>query len=170
LRDARLPDGTPAFSEREIAHMADVRTLVGGFYLAHVWSLAVMILVVVALARAPRTRRLIARGLLGGSLLTLAIAAVVGLMMAVAFDWFFTSFHTVFFEGMTWYFYRGDTLLRIYPEVFWSDFGFVLGALALLQAVILGAGCWWWLRRTRRRRAPALEAASIAEPGSRATI
>ena len=40
--------------------------------------------------------------------------------MLLGFDRFFDDFHGVFFEGDSWRFARGDTLLRIYPERFWE--------------------------------------------------
>ncbi|MEZ5099854.1 MAG: DUF1461 domain-containing protein [Thermoleophilia bacterium] len=168
LRDARLPDGTPAFNDREVQHMQDVRDLVGGFYWAHIGSLILLVLLLAALARTPATRRYVPRALLGGVGFMVALAAVVGIMMAVAFDWFFTAFHHAFFEGMTWYFYRGDTLLRIYPNRFWNDFGFVLGGVAVVQAIVLAGGCWWWIRRTRRREAVAPRREPVGAPAPEA--
>jgi hypothetical protein len=93
--------------------------------------------------------RLIPRALLGGGLLTLGIAAGIGIYMLVNFDGFFVQFHEALFEGDTWRFRSTDTLLRLYPDAFWSDFGGVLAALTVLQALGLSGVCWWRLRRSR---------------------
>ena len=47
LREARLPSGSPAFEEREIQHMGDVRGLVAGFLT--VWAVALVLTVAAAL-------------------------------------------------------------------------------------------------------------------------
>jgi integral membrane protein (TIGR01906 family) len=150
LREARLPDGSPAFTEREIVHMQDVRTLVGALYWYHLGALALILVVALAFRRSTSARGLLSRALLAGGVLTLAGALLLVVLMLTAFDWLFTNFHLAFFEGESWRFPTSDTLIRIYPETFWSDFSIVLGALTVLQAVTLAASSWWWLRRGRR--------------------
>jgi integral membrane protein (TIGR01906 family) len=149
LREARLPEGGPAFTEREIVHMDDVRTLIGYLFWGHLAALGAIAALTVALARFG-FRGVLARGLLGGGVLTLAVAALLVGLMLTDFDWLFNAFHRTFFEGETWVFPTSDTLIRVYPEVFWSDFAIVLGVLTVLQAIALTAGAWWWLRRSRR--------------------
>ena len=164
LREARLPAGGPAFNEREIVHMQDVRGLVGKVLLAHAIAL-LAILVAWILARAGHVRGAVSRGLLVGGLLTLALAATLGLMMLVAFDWFFVQFHEALFTGETWQFPSSDTLIRLYPDAFWSDFGGVLAGLTVIQAAALSGGLWWWLRRERGRARPPVRRTETA-PGS----
>lgn len=160
LRDARLPDGRPAFGSREIQHMADVRGLVGAVLLAHLLALSAIVIVWFA-ARARGLDGVVSTGLLRGSVLTLALAAAIGLAMLVSFDWFFVQFHEALFTGDTWRFARSDTLLRLYPDAFWSDFGGVLAGLTILQAIALGGGLW--LRRRKVRR-PAVASAGLDVP------
>ncbi len=150
LRDARLPDGSVAFTEREIVHMGDVRGLVGKVLLAHAIALAAIVVVAIV-AHASRLGGVLSRGILAGSFLTLALAAALGLMMLISFDWFFVQFHEALFTGDTWRFADSDTLLRLYPDAFWSDFGGVLAALTVVQAAALAGGLWWWRRRARAR-------------------
>ena len=149
LREARLPDGSPAFTEREIVHMQDVRTLVGALYWYHLGALALILVVAVSFRRSSTSRGLLPRALLAGGLLTLGGALLLVILMLAAFDWLFENFHTAFFEGDTWLFPTTDTLIRIYPETFWSDFSIVLGVLTVVQALALAGGSWWWLRRGR---------------------
>jgi integral membrane protein (TIGR01906 family) len=151
LREARLPDGRLAFNERELVHMTDVRGLVGKVLLAHLLAVAAIVVIAFA-AHARRLSAVVSRGLLWGSGLTLAIAAVLGILMLVSFDWFFVQFHEALFTGDTWRFRSGDTLLRLYPDAFWSDFAGVLAGLTVLQAGVLGGVLW----RRRRSRARAL--------------
>ncbi len=150
LREARLPDGTPAFNEREVAHMDDVRGLVGKVFLAHALAVGAIVLAALA-AYFLQAKGVLARGLFRGSVLTLGIAAAIGIYMLANFDDFFVQFHEALFEPNTWRFPSSDTLIRLYPDAFWSDFGAVLAGFVVLQAVALGGGLWWWKRRASRR-------------------
>lgn len=153
LRDAQLPDGQVAFTEAEIVHMSDVRSLVGTVLLVWAISLGVVVLAWLAAWRL-RLGAALVRGLIGGGALTLAVAAVLGVVMLVDFDWFFVRFHEALFTGDSWLFPFSSTLIRLYPDAFWSDFGAVLAVLTILQAVAL-AGVLWWRRRRLRVSLPA---------------
>lgn len=136
LRDSRLPQGGPAFDAREQAHMADVRAVTRGFTIAWAAGNAVLALAAVVLARAGRLGEL-ARGLRWGALLTFACFGVTALVMVADFDAFFTAFHGIFFEGDSWRFVSQDTLLRLYPDAFWSVAGALIAALVLVQAGVI---------------------------------
>ena len=149
LRDARLPSGRPAFGDRELRHMSDVRRYVLGLYLIH----AIGILALVALALRRRTRQVVRDGLAGGALVTLGIAAFVAVYVAVSPVSFLGGFHRVFFSGDSWRFAETDTLRRLFPDSFWSDTAVALGALVTLQAVaLLGVAIYW--RRQATHPAP----------------
>ena len=145
LREARLPDGTPAFDEDEIRHMDDVRALVRGTLIA--WAIALVLGLGALLAlrridgpsplRLPWTPALgpVGTALVGGAYLTIAAMALAGLVMLIDFDFFFDDlFHGLFFEGDSWQFDDEDTLLQLYPEFFWGVAGATLAALVVLQA------------------------------------
>jgi integral membrane protein (TIGR01906 family) len=164
LRNARLPDGSAAFTEREIVHMADVRRVVGRVLLAHAIALAAALAAALALWRLG-LRRLVAPGLLAGAGLTLTVAAALGVYMLATFDGFFVQFHRALFPGDSWLFRDSDTLIRLYPDAFWSDFGGVLAGLAVLQAAALAGASWWRLRRGRAR-APEPAASGDPQPSA----
>ena len=143
----RLPDGKPAFSNRERRHLQDVRRYVLGLYLIH----AIGILALAALAISRRTRPVVRDGLVAGALLTLGIAAFVGIFVAISPVGFLGGFHRVFFSGDSWRFAETDTLRRLFPDRFWSDTTIALGALVGVQALaILGVA---FLRRDLRPEA-----------------
>ncbi len=149
LRDARLPSGRPAFGDRELRHLRDVRRYVLGLYLIH----AIGILVLVALALLRRTRRVVRDGLAGGALFTLGIAAFVAVYVGASPVSFLGGFHRFFFSGDSWRFAETDTLRRLFPDSFWSDTAVALGALVAVQAVaLLGVALYW--RRQAIRPAP----------------
>jgi integral membrane protein (TIGR01906 family) len=152
LERATLPDGSPAFDERELAHMDDVRTLFG----AALRSQLVAALAIAALALAlgwTGLRTVVPRGLLAGALATLAVAVFAVPVILLGFDDFFTGFHEVFFEGDSWRFSDTDTLIRVYPERFWEDVSQLAAAITVVQALVLAPLAWWWLRAAKRRGA-----------------
>ena len=152
LERATLPDGSPAFDERELAHMDDVRTLFG----AALRSQLVAALALAALALVlgwTRLRTVVPRGLLAGALATLAVAVLAVPVILLGFDDFFTGFHEVFFEGDSWRFSDTDTLIRLYPERFWEDVSQLAAAITVVQALVLAPLAWWWLRAAKRRSA-----------------
>ena len=151
LERATLPDGSPAFGNRELTHMRDVRTLFGAAL--RLQLIAVVAIAVLALALA-RTRHRVAVpvGLLAGAAATLVVALLVVPMILLGFDGFFTGFHEVFFSGDSWQFADSDTLIRIYPEQFWIDVSRFTAAMAVVQALVLAPLSWWWLRTAGRKR------------------
>lgn len=147
LRDARLPDGRPAFTPRETRHMADVREVVATALTA--WGVAL----VVGAAALVALRRLAAPGvvrttLVRGALGTLVAMGLLGAVMAVDFDWFFVAFHDLLFEPGTWRFRSGLSLRQLYPDAFWAIAGAAVAVLVLLQASAVA------LVARRRPRAP----------------
>ncbi len=149
LRQARLPTGEVAFNVREVAHMADVRGVIGGFLIA--WAVALGLLGAAALAlRRGGEPGSLARALGAGVRFTVALFALASLLMLVSFEWFFEGFHGLLFEGRSWRFRPGDTLRSLYPDAFWGVAGGLLATLVALQAVALGL-----VLRARTHAAPA---------------
>ena len=160
LRRARLPDGRAAFTAREVRHMRDVRTLLGRLYVLQLVAAAGLAALALAFAFHPSRRLLVPRALRLGALLTLALAALVGLASVVYWPAFSTPFHLVFFGESSWRFADTDTLRRLYPDRFWIDTAIVLGALAVVQAAAIWALARVWERRAQGR------AALVAKPAA----
>jgi hypothetical protein len=74
LRRASLPDGSPAFNEREVAHMDDVRAVFARLLRAQLVAVVLVVALAACLWRS-RARWVVPTGLLAGSLATLALAA-----------------------------------------------------------------------------------------------
>lgn len=163
LERTTLADGSPAFGTRELRHMEDVRGIVGFLFPLHTTLLGGLLVVVAALWRSRRGREAVARGLLAGAYGTVVIAAVLGLVMLVAWDPFFETFHRLFFEGMTWWFYADDTLRRVYPDAFWMGVAAWLTGLATLFTGLVLALARRWLRRLARDQTPARAGAGATD-------
>lgn len=156
LRRARLPGGSPAFNERELAHMTDVRNVLGGAYVFQLAAAAGIVLLAIACGFFLPLPKLVPRALRFGALLTLGLAVLVGVLSVTYYPAFSTPFHDLFFGSSSWRFADGDTLRRLYPDRFWMDTAIVLGVLAVLQAGVLLLLARAWERRAGApRRAPA---------------
>jgi len=142
-----LPDGSAAFTERELSHMEDVRSIFGVLLRGQLVVLVGLVLVGLGLART-RHRHLVPRGLLAGGFATLGVAALAVPFVLLGFDRFFTRFHELFFDDDSWRFSTRDTLIRIYPEQLWQDVSILVALLTVVQAVVLAFLARWWLRRT----------------------
>ena len=147
LRQARMPDGQPAFSAYELEHMQDVRILIGRVYALHLVILVAIIGLSIGLSGSPETKMAMPRALRAGAIFTLVLAAGLITYILINFYTFFIQFHEVFFESGTWTFQFTDTLIRLYPLQLWSDVAILLGVGTVVQAALLLAGSWWWLRR-----------------------
>lgn len=145
LERATLPDGTAAFGERELAHMADVRRLYGRALALQVALVVALVTAAIGLRRTSQ-RTLVPRGVIMGSVATLVVVALLVPVMLLGFDRFFEDFHGVFFEGDSWRFAPGDTLLRIYPEQFWERTSQVIALLIVAQAMVAAPLALFWKR------------------------
>ena len=150
LETAQLPDASPAFDERELAHMRDVRSVFGAALRAQLVALLILAVFAAAVART-RLRAVVPLGLLIGALATLTVAVLTLPVILLGFDSFFVRFHEMFFEGDSWRFAETDTLIRVYPERFWVDVSRIAAALTVSQALLLAALAWWWRRAAQRR-------------------
>ena len=145
-------DGTqrPGFSEKELAHMADVRGLVRGLSLLRyaAGGLALLILALYWFHRQHRADRekLLAdvlKGAARGAYLLLGIVLALGIWGAVNFTGLFVTFHKVFFRNDLWLLNpRQDLLIMLMPTRFfvWYAGQIALACwpvLAMMAAVIV---------------------------------
>ncbi len=144
LADQTFDDGTPLYNERELSHMYDVKILTQ--QALRVWAGALLALA--ALGVAAWRLGLLAElraALAQGGALTVALILALLVLIALSFDWLFTEFHGIFFEGDSWLFLYSDTLIRLFPMRFWQDVFLALGGLSLLG----GLGLWKGFRQKR---------------------
>ncbi len=128
-----LPDGGDArdalYAADEVEHLRDVRVRI-------TWLRRAGLLAGLALAAAwlvPAWRPTAARASVWGGGMTVGLIALLGAGIAVAWSWLFTTFHVLLFPEGTWQFAADSGLIRLFPDVFWSD-----AAVALVGGVALG--------------------------------
>jgi integral membrane protein (TIGR01906 family) len=136
---ASLDGDAPILEASERSHMADVGALVR--ILAGLEAVAIVVLLVTGwVLRRERARR--GRLLLGAALAVGAVALVLGIFFAVAFDAAFASFHALFFRQGTWQFGPDSNLIRLFPEPFWFETSLLAGL-----SIVLSAALAVWLAR-----------------------
>lgn len=141
LERLRLADGEPAYNERELGHMEDVKAVLDGLTLLAGIALAVGLASAWILARLDRCAPWSA--LAQGGALTLALLLGLAAWMLIGFEGFFQAFHGVFFESGTWVFSYSDTLIRLFPLPFWQDAGLIVaGGVCVLAVCAVAVGGW----------------------------
>lgn len=140
------------FNEREVAHLKDVRSLIALCYC--VQQATLLYLVIFALAGFIWQRKRFAppliRMLVGGSILTIALLAFMGIAALADFDWLFTTFHHVFFSGDSWI--LSGYLPQIFTGGFFYDAAlFIIGAV-VVEALVIGGLGGLFIQRWRKTR------------------
>jgi integral membrane protein (TIGR01906 family) len=136
---ANIDNDPPILDDAERSHMSDVGGLVR--VLAGLEAAAILVLVVAGRwLRNERERR--ARLLQRAAVAVGAVAVMLGIFFAVAFDTAFASFHALFFAQGTWQFGPGSNLIRLFPEPFWFEVSLLAGA-----SIVLSSGLAVWLAR-----------------------
>ena len=140
------------FNEREVVHLEDVRSLIVLCYCVHQATLVYLIIFALAgfIWKRKRFAPPIIRMMVGGSILTIALLAFVGIAALADFDWLFTTFHHLFFSGDSWI--LSGYLPQILTWGFFYDAAlFIIGAVVVEALVIGGLGgffiCRW--KKTR---------------------
>ncbi len=147
LADLKDSQGLPLFNERELTHMVDVKVLLGkAIALDIVFGLLLAGALGILLSQR-ETRYRAPFYLFMGSLVTLALCMSTVIVVPLQFRFFFVEFHHVFFIGDTWLFPRSDTLIQLFPEVFWFDALQSWIFLIIVEAILLGGVTYIWMRR-----------------------
>ena len=142
------------FNSKEITHMRDVKRLVWGVYaVAAMTAFYLLAATVLGLVRQRRRfARILARRLLWGGALTIALIVGVGLFALVGFDTLFQKFHQLSFANDLWQLdSRTDFLVMLFPQDFWLDATMWVATRALAAALVIGVVAGGYLLYLRRR-------------------
>jgi integral membrane protein (TIGR01906 family) len=137
----------PIYNEREIKHMLDVKNLTDAVQTGAWLATIVVIGGLGILLWQPTTRPLAYQALYIGGLTTVAILALIAMLIVVAWGFFFQTFHELLFPPGTWSFYYTDALIRLFPEQFWFDVGLILSLTPLFLGFLVAFLGWFLLRR-----------------------
>jgi integral membrane protein (TIGR01906 family) len=154
-------DGEPAFTSSELDHMEDVKRVTRAAIRVLVLSLVAFLICAGLLVYHPASRPDLLRAISRGGWVTLTSIALLLLTMGISWDFFFDSFHALFFEAGTWQFYTSDTLIRLYPQQFWFDSALVVGILTIGGALV----CILLPRYFRRDAVPPAQVETLPADG-----
>ncbi|MDX2341107.1 TIGR01906 family membrane protein [Micrococcus sp. M4NT] len=138
--------GGPLFTEAEVSHMADVKTVMLWATVALVVLTVLCILLIVHLLR--NNPGGVRRALFAAAAWFLVALIVLAVLAVIGWSSFFAGFHSLFFADGSWTFSVQDALIRLYPSQFWIDAAVAVGLISLLTALLTLVFTW----PTRRRR------------------
>jgi len=81
--------------------------------------------------------RALGKSLRSGAWLSIGLIALIVALTLLSFNSLFDRFHRLFFAEGSWLFYQNDTLIRLFPLVFWRDAFLLVGLVVLLAAGLL---------------------------------
>ncbi|MGY4542031.1 integral membrane protein (TIGR01906 family) [Arthrobacter sp. UYNi723] len=139
-------EGGRLFLESEVGHMADVKGVLSVSFLVAFVMLLIAVASCVYLAW--RYHGAVRRALFSGAVLTLALIVALTVSAVLAWEAFFAQVHALFFAAGTWTFRVDDTLIRLFPEQFWTDAAITIAALVFLVTTLTVA-FGWPVRRPR---------------------
>jgi len=149
-----VKDGEPfvLFNQREVAHLRDVKDLI---WLDYRFLLMTLIYTLtyagVSLLWRKDWRRL-ARGVAGGSGITLALMLALGLGILLGFDQLFWQFHVISFANELWQLDpTKDYLIMLFPQGFWYDAAIFCAVVTAGLAIILGGVAGVYLKRIKEQ-------------------
>jgi integral membrane protein (TIGR01906 family) len=150
LAALRLPGTDQSlFSRPELSHMIDVKRLTDTLWVVHLVSGVIVVGGLVLLLARADTRKEGYRALLTGGLLTSGFLLALVLFVLLSWQTFFVTFHDIFFAPGTWTFDRSDSLIRLFPDKFWSDAGTILTVGALIAGLLVAGVGYLLGRRTQ---------------------
>ena len=138
------------FTEREIAHMADVRGLfLAAIALRRICLVFILAAVGVIVLTKGKLRQVLPKTIFAGTLLFFGTAAVLGLIISTDFTRYFILFHHIFFTNDLWMLDPAvDMLINIVPEPFFIDTAArILVTFGILAAAVLGVS-YYLMRKT----------------------
>ncbi len=143
----------PLYSENDALHMKDVKGLVWMDYWMLIISAGYCAVYVISMLIWNRwnSGRELAMGAKRGGIATVGLIAFLGVFAVTSFDWFFTTFHRLFFPNGNWQFPPGDHMITLFPEGFWVDVTLLVGVVALGLGLLAGGVGFVCLKRMEKR-------------------
>lgn len=139
LKEQLLP-GTdkPLYNEEEISHMLDVKRVADSLIRPLSWiGIVVVGGGLLWLLGRFQSRKLGYQAIFRGGLFTTLLLLGIGGFILIGWNTFFVTFHDLLFPPGTWTFPLTDSLIRLFPERFWFDYGVVLSGTILAEAIFV---------------------------------
>ena len=135
------------YNQSEIHHMLDVKKLADTFMILMWISLIIVAGGLLILLVRPDSRFEGYKALFHGGVLTVGILLIMLVLILISWSLVFTQFHELLFPPDTWTFNYSDSLIRLFPEQFWFDFGLIWAGLIFFEGLIVTLVGYLLLRR-----------------------
>ncbi len=124
------------FEEREILHMVDVKELFSKGYI--IKNIMLIVLIIALGWLAIYYREAIGKTLIASSLWPMILMSILGLLMYVDFNKYFTYFHHIFFTNDLWLLDPNtDILIQMLPIEFFSSIAFKILSFFVVELLIV---------------------------------
>ena len=132
-----LPDD---FNQREKEHLTDVKSLAaesfGTLLMLMVFFTALALFCAFAIKARSSMKGFMANVMIAGSILAIAFAIIVFLLISMDFSSSFESFHRLFFKQGTYLFDpKNELLVRMYPEQLFRDLSIKIGMNIFIASI-----------------------------------
>lgn len=144
------------FNQREVGHLKDVKGLIWLDYriLMGTGIFALAYTGVSLFWQKGRRRRRLAKAVVAGSGITLALMLALGIGSVLNFEQLFLQFHLIGFANDLWMLDPSkDYLIMLFPGGFWYDAALFCGAGTIVLALVLGGVAGGYLFASRRKQA-----------------
>jgi integral membrane protein (TIGR01906 family) len=147
-----IKDGQPfeLFNYRETIHLRDVKKLIWLDYWVGLGTLVYVLAYagVCLFWRRPEYWRRLARGVVGGSGITLGLMLALGLVSLVDFNWIFWQFHVISFTGNDFWLLdpTSDYLKMLFADGYFYDVVLFCTLGVAGAAVVMGGASGVWLK------------------------
>lgn len=132
--------GDQLFLAREVGHMVDVKGVLSASFLVGLVMFLVTIAACAYLAKS--SKGAVRSALFSGAVLTLVLIVALTATAVLGWESFFAQVHALFFAAGTWTFRVDDTLIRLFPEQFWTDAAITVAVIVLLVTTLALAFGW----------------------------
>jgi integral membrane protein (TIGR01906 family) len=138
------------FTEEEKIHFKDVKALVKIDYLICIISLGIIIIFLICalMNRKSRKVRDAALTFLSGSVLSISLIIILGIVALTSFDQFFLEFHHLVFTNPHWS--APGYMLLLFPGGFWQDAAVICISFAAFWSMAFGFISWFYLYKIKR--------------------
>ena len=148
LSTAQTDSGEIALREEEVQHLADVKRVVDALVVAQRLALVTSVTSFFLLWQSSRRLDAVI-SLQQGAWVIFGLMILILISSLIDFNTFFTRFHQVFFSEGSWLFYEDDTLIQMYPLVFWIDTVWKLVVVIVVETGVLWAASQFLASRVR---------------------
>jgi integral membrane protein (TIGR01906 family) len=148
LKDQRLPGSDqPLFAASEISHMLDVKRVADALWRVQLIAGIIVVGGTALLLIRSNTRDSAYSALFWGGVLTTGLLILLALFVLLSWYTFFVTLHDAFFAPGTWTFDWSNSLIRLYPDKFWSDAGTLITMSALVAGILVALAGYFLGRR-----------------------